>query len=273
MNNVIKKSTLILSKMDKASITMLERLKEIENFDDIIESEEYIRLQSNNRTLIVLNKEMIYYNNIEEIENSDRFVFLSRHVSKSKKPTLTAHFLGNPSNEAPYGGETMQLAATCPELMKNYMMKLNMQKEVLSEYEISLEAIHHGPTNISKPCLFIEIGSDLEQWKDERVAEIVVRTVISSIDNQIDVNKVGVGLGGPHYSKKFTELLFNTEYAITGYISRHYMNYFNQDILKQMIEKCEQEVKFAIVDKKGIGKEKRRVLELLKDNNLEIIFI
>ena len=61
MNNVIKKSTLILSKMDKASMTMLERLKEIENFDDIIESEEYIRLQSNNRTLIVLNKEMIYY--------------------------------------------------------------------------------------------------------------------------------------------------------------------------------------------------------------------
>ena len=54
MNNVIKKSTLILSKMDKASMTMLERLKEIENFDDIIESEEYIRLQSNNRTLIVL---------------------------------------------------------------------------------------------------------------------------------------------------------------------------------------------------------------------------
>ena len=85
--------------MDKASMTMLERLKEIENFDDIIESEEYIRLQSNNRTLIVLNKEMIYYNNIEEIENSDRFVFLSRHVSQSKKPTLTAHFLGNPSND------------------------------------------------------------------------------------------------------------------------------------------------------------------------------
>ena len=98
--------------MDNASMTMLERIKEIENFDKISESEEYIRLQSKNRTLIVLNKEMIYYNNIEEIENSDRFVFLSRHVSQSKKPTLTAHFLGNPSNEAPYGGETMQLAAT-----------------------------------------------------------------------------------------------------------------------------------------------------------------
>ena len=71
--------------MDKASMTMLERLKEIEDFDNIGESEEYIKLQSENRTLIVLNEEMIYYNNIEEIENSDRFVFLSRHVSQSKK--------------------------------------------------------------------------------------------------------------------------------------------------------------------------------------------
>ena len=75
MNNVIRKSTLVLSKMDKASMTMLKRLKEIEDFDNIGESEEYIKLQSENRTLIVLNEEMIYYNNIEEIENSDRFVF------------------------------------------------------------------------------------------------------------------------------------------------------------------------------------------------------
>ncbi len=273
MKNSIKKSTIILSKMDKASMTMLEKIREIENFDNICETEEYSKLQSNNRTLIVLNKEMIYFNDIEEIERSDRFVYLSRHVSQTKKPTLTSHFLGNPSNEAPYGGEGMKIAATCPELMKNYMNKLNMQKDNLSGYEISLEAIHHGPTNISKPCIFIEIGSDLEQWKDERIAEIVVRTIINSVDNQISVEKVGIGLGGPHYSKKFTELLFNTEYAITGYISRHYMNYFNEDILKQMIEKCEQEVKYAILDKKGIGKDKKRVLELLEENNLEIIFI
>ena len=273
MAKKIRKSTLVLSKRDPASMTMLKKLKEIEDFNEISEFEEYTKLQSKNRTLIILNKEMIYQDNIEEIENSDRFVFLSRHVSQSKKPTLTAHFLGNPSNESPYGGEKMKIAPTCPELMKNYIIKLNMQKKYLLQYEISLEAIHHGPTNISKPCLFIEIGSDLENWKDENAAEIVIKSIINCIDNQIDVKKIGIGLGGPHYSKKFTELLINTEYAIAGYISRHYMQYFNQDILKQMIEKCEQEVKFAIVDKKGIGKEKRRVLELLKDNNLEIIFI
>ena len=63
--------------MDKASMTMLEKIREIENFDNICETEEYSKLQSNNRTLIVLNKEMIYFNDIEEIERSDSFVYLS----------------------------------------------------------------------------------------------------------------------------------------------------------------------------------------------------
>ena len=93
-------------------MTMLKRLKKRQNFDNIEENSGYSRLQSKNMTMIVLDEEMIYCDNIEDIEDSDRFVFLSRHVSQSKKPTLTSHFLGNPSNEAPYGGEKMQIAAT-----------------------------------------------------------------------------------------------------------------------------------------------------------------
>jgi len=273
MNNPFRKSTLVLSRKDPASMTMLKKLKKRQNFDNIEENSRYSRLQSKNMTMIVLDEEMIYCDNIEDIEDSDRFVFLSRHVSQSKKPTLTSHFLGNPSNEAPYGGEKMQIAATCPELMKNYMINLYKQKNNLLNYEISLEATHHGPTSISKPCIFIEIGSEIKQWQDENAAEIVIKSVINSIENQIDVKKVGIGLGGPHYSKKFTELLINTEYAIAGYISRHYMEYFNQEILEQMIEKCEQEINYAIIDKKGIGKERKRVLEILQENELKIISI
>ena len=254
-------------------MTMLKRLKKRQNFDNIEENSGHSKLQSKNMTVIVLDEEMIYCDNIEDIEDSDRFVFLSRHVSQSKKPTLTSHFLGNPSNEAPYGGEKMQIAATCPELMKNYMINLYKQKNSLLNYEISLEATHHGPTSISKPCIFIEIGSEIKQWQDENAAEIVIKSVINSIENQIDVKKVGIGLGGPHYSKKFTELLINTEYAIAGYISRHYIKYFNQELLFQILNKCEQTVEYVIIDKKGLGKEKKRIINLLKENELEIITI
>ena len=85
MNNSFRKSTLVLSTKDPASMTMLKRLKKRQNFDNIEENRGYSKLQSKNMTVIVLDEEMIYCDNIEDIEDSDRFVFLSRHVSQSKK--------------------------------------------------------------------------------------------------------------------------------------------------------------------------------------------
>ena len=252
---------------------MLDIMYRMHNFRTIKEDTEYVKLVDKNRIIIILNDEMIYYDNIEKIEKSDRYIFLSKHVSQSKKPTLTAHFLGNPSSESPYGGENMQIAATCPNLLKNYIINLDKQKKNLFNYEISLEATHHGPTNISKPCLFVEIGSQIEQWKDINASNIVIKTIIKSIENETNANKVGFGLGGPHYSKKFTEFLINTEYSIAGYISRHYIKYFNQKLLDQILDKCEQEIKYGVIDKKGLGKEKQRIINLLKENKLEIIYI
>ena len=268
------KSALIVSRKDQASVNMLNILLKNYNFRPYSEStdkETYYKYK--NIELIVLNEEMIYCNYLEKICKSERIIFLSKHQSKSGKPTLTAHFLGNPSNEAPYGGEKMQIAPTCPNLLKNYIINLEKQKNNLVNYEISLEATHHGPTNISKPCLFIEIGSQIKQWQDDNAANIVVNTIMESIENENDGNKIGFGLGGPHYSKKFTELLLKSEYSIAGYISRHYIEYFNQELLFQILNKCEQNIKYVIIDKKGLGKEKKRIINLLKENELEIITI
>ena len=92
-------------------------------------------------------------------------------------------------------------------------------------------------------------------------------------ENENYGNKIGFGLGGPHYSKKFTEFLLKSEYSIAGYISRHYIDYFNQELLIQILNKCEQDIKYVIIDKKGLGKEKQRIINLLKENELEIITI
>ena len=268
------KSALIVSKKDQASVNMLKILLENYNFQPSNESiDKETNYKYKNIELIVLNEEMIYCNYLEKICKSDRIIFLSRHQSKSGKPTLTAHFLGNPSNEAPYGGEKMQIAPTCPNLLKNYIINLEKQKDNLTNYEISLEATHHGPTNISQPCLFIEIGSQTKQWQDNNAANIVVNAILKSIENEDYGNKIGFGLGGPHYSKKFTEILLKSEYAIAGYISKHYIEYFNQELLIQILDKCEQKIEYAIIDKKGLGREKQRIINLLKKNKLQIITI
>ena len=66
MNNPFKKSTLVLSRKDPASMTMLKRLKKRQNFDNIEENSGYSKLQSKNMTVIVLDEEMIYCDNIED---------------------------------------------------------------------------------------------------------------------------------------------------------------------------------------------------------------
>ena len=121
------KSALIVSRKDQASVNMLNiLLKKMDMYDNFHPSSEsrdkktYYKYK--NIELIVLNEEMIYCNYLEKICKSERIIFLSKHQSKSGKPTLTAHFLGNPSNEAPYGGEKMQIAPTCPNLLKNYII-------------------------------------------------------------------------------------------------------------------------------------------------------
>ena len=265
-------STFIVSEKDQASMNMLDILMNKYDWKLIEKTRTYKKLGENELKIIILNEEMIYCENIEKIEESDRYIFLSRHVSEKKMPALTAHFLGNPSNDSPYGGKAMNLAYTCPNLLKNYMINLYEQKNKVENYEITLEATHHGPTNISKPCLFVEIGSQSKQWQDSIAGEIVINSIIKSIENEKETNMIGYGFGGPHYSKKFTKLIIENKYSISGYISRHYIKYFNQELLSQILNISDQKIRYAFIDKKGLGKDKQRIINLIK-NELEIIYL
>ena len=55
-------------------MTMLKRLKKRQNFDNIEENSGYSRLQSKNMTMIVLDEEMIYCDNIEDIDTGTNHI-------------------------------------------------------------------------------------------------------------------------------------------------------------------------------------------------------
>jgi hypothetical protein len=42
-------------------------------------------------------------------------------------------------------------------------------------YETGIECTHHGPSAVGVPSLFVEVGSDEPQWKDETAARAVAR--------------------------------------------------------------------------------------------------
>ena len=80
---------------------------------------------------------------------------------------------------------------------------------------------------------------------------------------------VGIALGGTHYPKKFNQILLESEFGLAAVAPRHNLKSVDESMLDQMIFK---KVTHGIVDRKGLGKEKNRILKLI-DKNLGAIRI
>ena len=48
-------------------------------------------------------------------------------------------------------------------------------------------------------------------------------------------------------------------------------NRFDENMLKQMIVKCIEEVNYIVVDWKGLGKERKRIMKLVEDTGLDVL--
>ena len=101
---------------------------------------------------------------LDEQYDYDGFVFLSKHAAESGTLALTCHSTGN-FNEAKFGGNAKELAIPYPNLQKKYLKTLWENRESFSDFEITIEATHHGPPPLKKPSIFVEIGTTDLQWK------------------------------------------------------------------------------------------------------------
>jgi D-aminoacyl-tRNA deacylase len=266
--------TLVASKQDLASMTMANYLIHNKHFSvhDRNNSEEYTSEVYKKIKLHISHENLLY---IEELDtrypHSKAFIFLSKHRSESKIPTLTCHCTGNYADN-PYGGNSRELAISYPYLQKRYLKQINNSKPALSYYEIVIEASHHGPTSLKKPVLFIEIGSTERQWIDRNAASIVCNCLLRVLVNGLGkCEKVGICLGGTHYPSKFNTLLLESEFGLAAVAPRHNLESVDKDMLNQMIAKSIERVTHIIVDWKGLGKEKNRIMGLVEDTGLKVL--
>jgi len=238
-------------------------------------------MKNNDIVLISTSNSLITLNDLNNIfpSTDQMLIFLSRHVSNSKTPTLTSHSTGNFAESTMFGGRPKELGNTFPSFQKKYMKKIYENKDQLSEYEIIIEATHHGPTYPGNPMLFIEIGSTQAQWNDRLAASLVCRCVIdtineiqSGIDSYKD-NDISIGIGGTHYPAKFNDLIRFSNIAFGAIVSKHNLKYLDRPMVNQMIEKSIQNINFIHVEEKGLGKEKAKVISILKDMDIEKIFV
>jgi D-aminoacyl-tRNA deacylase len=218
---------------------------------------------------------LLHMDNLDDLyPESDAFVFLSKHSSESERPTLTCHFTGNFSDSNPFGGFPREIGITYPYLQKSYIQDITSRKSFVSEYDIIIEATHHGPTSLKKPCIFVEIGSTQKQWADRRAAAAVCQSVVTILTRENEgkhCKSVGIAFGGTHYPTRLNKLLLESEFGLASIAAKHNLISIDELMIRQMISRSVEKVTHAIVDKKGMGKEKKRILELIEKENLKLL--
>lgn len=272
MKNKLEEYVIVASVKDPASINIANSLIDQFSFDKTGDYfEENSIYTHNNIKLIYSNKDLLYLNYLDHLFNPRAYIFLSHHRSEKSIPCLTAHFPGLFTTNVAYGGLPEQLSITYPSLFKKYIINLWGLRNEIVGYQVTVEPMHHGPTNLTKPVLFIEIGSTETQWVDKRAGKIVAKSLWTTLQDTSSIEKVGIGFGGPHYSTKFTDILVNSEYSLGAIAPKYSLGSINRNTINNMISRCLEPVKYALVDWKGLGKEKKRILKLIEERELKIL--
>ncbi|MCD6227286.1 transposase [Candidatus Micrarchaeota archaeon] len=196
--------------------------------------------------------------------DADMVIVPSTHRSKMAKPCLTVHTTGN-WTLAEMGGQPKTLPYANNQMIKTLLYNLN--KNNTTEWDVTLEADHHGPTyNI--PITFIEIGSTEKEWYDKNALDVILNTIIESVKNPLPVPGTGVfGVGGPHYAPKFTRLELTEDDFLIGHILPSYkIDDVDYDTFVQGIEKTTLKTGKVVFDWKGVkSRHKQKILKFCED--------
>ena len=257
---------LIASSQDLAGVIMTEYLKDNEGFASDGKSPRHESV-----LLYVASGNLMSLESLDEAyPDAHSFIFLSKHRSDSQIPTLTCHCTGNFADN-PYGGNPKEIAISYPSLQKAYLRAITAAKPKVPEYDVIIEATHHGPTSLKKPVLFVELGSSEKQWGDRNAAGIICETLLGMLGNGIErCKKVGIALGGTHYPSKFNKLLLESEFGLAAVASKHNLDAIDEQMLDQMIRKSVERVTHIVLDSKGLGSQKERIMKMAEKTGLEI---
>ena len=262
--------TVIVSREDIGGMNIYSRL--LENFDFRETEREYkgnkfYESKQSGLELLLIDSLHIFSEHLDEL-NSEFIIFASRHSSKSGKPTLSVHPVGN-WGKAELGGKDRELGKTSAALMKSYLQSLKEKQEAQSlDFEVSYEVTHHGP-GLSTPCCFIEIGSVEKQWRDEKAGLAVAETIMEH--TRFPKCRAVVGIGGLHYNQKFTEIALSTEYAFSHMCPKYALPNFDPEMLRKALAASIEKPEAIVIENKGFGQEKERILAFLENQGLPVL--
>jgi D-aminoacyl-tRNA deacylase len=269
------KVAIIVPKQDLAANTIWKMLENNSYFKESNERFDqnpvYEYLQAPNEIKLVhSNKDGVESNHLDRFIDADFFIFASRHRAASGTPALLIHPTGN-WFKVTLGGNEKELAYTSGLVLKQGLENLQSKREEynLYNFKVDLEVTHHGPTELKTPLIFMELGSNEENWKDETAAlavgEAIIRTAENFLENKNFSGDCFIGVGGNHYAYRFHKYILENENAFVSHIvAKHSLDNLSENILSQAFTKSIESPTTALIDKKGARSEQRKnVISLL----------
>ncbi len=260
---------IVTSQTDIAGSNIYKRLAEGFGFEEGGEFEGKPVYKKGDVWLISTEKRQTLANHLDEFFDPEYYVFASRHKSESGEKTLTVHVTGNLTGSADVGGRPEELAHSNPGAMKVALMELEKGREQRNlDYKVSMEATHHGPTELKRPVLFVEVGSTEVEWRDEDAVDIVAAAAIKAAENRQDF-PCAIGIGGTHYAPIHTRAVLNTDMSIGHIIPTYAIPALKKEVFLQAIERTGAE--FGFLDWKGMRKEHRdKIKQFASECGLEL---
>jgi D-aminoacyl-tRNA deacylase len=205
---------------------------------------------------------------VEALVKTDCFVFLSKHASAKGIASFTVHAEGNWSAEADFGGKPKKLGMSSPTKMLAALKAIKERNN--TPMPVLYEATHHGPL-LETPSFFFELGGDKQAIEDTALARVVAESVVAMLLGKSYLGgceKIAIGIGGMHYSEKFTKLALEKGYAFAHILPRYQAQ--NVDMLDQAIERSDSKVGVAVIEWKGIKAENRdRIIKRLDEIGMD----
>ncbi|MCP1714907.1 D-aminoacyl-tRNA deacylase [Methanocalculus alkaliphilus] len=208
---------------------------------------------------------LIYERGLDQKVDADRIIFLSRHTSTRPEPVLTVHVTGN-FGEAAYGGEPDELAAADPGMMQAVLK--NLLQFAPPGYRAGYEVTHHGPSDLTTPSLFVEVGSTEVEWHDTRAARAVAKSVLSAVPGADAIPMIG--FGGTHYAVRQSTIATETRGAFGHIAHSREAGSLTIDTVRRMAERSGAVAGY--IDRKSVStSDAHHITALLREADLRIL--
>jgi len=249
----------VCSRADPASLNIAEHLLALVEWDYLGEYWSY-----SNFRLILHEERQITLKSIDKRLaavglNPSMIIFASKHKSQSEVPWLGGHFTGEFENEK------INLSTAAPAGLRSFLQNISLKAP--EGYRISVEATHHGPTDVETPCFFAEIGSCERQWCDPEAADVVSKAILTLHNSELPTF---LGFGGGHYMQRQTSLMLDTDIAFGHLFSNYRANEISHELAQKAREKSGAD--YASIDRKSFKAEERdRIIAIMDEIGMPIL--